>query len=423
MGRGRKGNGVEIREASIRVSFSWRLRRCRETLDLRPTAPNIKFAERLVDQIKHKIQMGNFVYGEFFPNSPNAEKMGSTVRTFGAMCDMWLKTKGRLAAATLSQYSNALKFWQSKLGADSPIETLSYGKIVAIVGSHPWPSAKLCNNYLIPLRGVFTLAGREIHELVNPMQGIENGKHQKAAPDPLTTEEMEWILSSMREHYDRRIANYFEFAFMTGMRPEELIALRWGDVDWNHGTVRVEQARTFMGQLKSLKTHEIRDVDLVDRAIAVLQAQKSFTYMKSAEIFENPVTEKPWHDERSQRDHYWKPTLKRLGIRTRRAYQTRHTYATTALMAGVNPTYISRQLGHANAKMLFTVYAKWIDSADRGREKAKMEAVLRFHSTDIHLQTNSNLSRICPSIPANVENTGRHDWTRTNDPYHVKVVL
>lgn len=22
-----------------------------------------------------------------------------------------------------------------------------------------------------------------------------------------------------------------------------------------------------------------------------------------------------------------------------------------------------------------------------------------------------------------IENLGRHDWTRTNDPYHVKVVL
>ncbi|AMP05786.1 site-specific integrase [Collimonas pratensis] len=414
MGRGRKGSGIEIRESAIRVSFTWRGIRCRETLDLKPTAPNIKFAERMVEQIKRKMELGSFVYGEFFPNSPNAEKMGSVVRSFEAMSDLWLQTKGRLAAATLSQYSLALKFWQSKLGADSAIESLSYGKIAAVVGSHPWPSAKLCNNYLIPLRGVFALAGREISHLVNPMQGIENGKHQKAVPDPLSTEEMEWILSHMREHYDLRIANYFEFAFMTGMRPEELIALRWGDVDWNHGTARVERARTFKGQLKSLKTHEIRDVDLVERAMTVLQAQKAFTFLKSDEIFENPVTLRPWHDERSQRDHYWRPTLKRLGIRMRRAYQTRHTYATTALMAGVNPTYISRQMGHANAKMLFTVYAKWIYSADRGREKAKMEAVLRFHFTDIHIQTNSNLSRICPSIPANPENTGRHDWTRTN---------
>lgn len=55
-------------------------------------------------------------------------------------------------------------------------------------------------------------------------------------------------------------------------------------------------------------------------------------------------------------------------------YQTRHTFATTALMAGANPAYISRQLGHKTAEMVYKVYAKWIDGADRGREKAKWEA-------------------------------------------------
>ena len=34
-------------------------------------------------------------------------------------------------------------------------------------------------------------------------------------------------------------------------------------------------------------------------------------------------------------------------------------------------------MGHKNAKMFFTVYAKWIDGADRGREKEKLEAALR----------------------------------------------
>ena len=59
------------------------------------------------------------------------------------------------------------------------------------------------------------------------------------------------------------------------------------------------------------------------------------------------------------------------------AYQTRHTYAANALAAGVNPAYIARQMGHKNAKMRFSVYAKWGDGADRGREKAKLEAALR----------------------------------------------
>jgi integrase len=34
-------------------------------------------------------------------------------------------------------------------------------------------------------------------------------------------------------------------------------------------------------------------------------------------------------------------------------------------------------MGHKNAKMLFRVYAKWIDGAYRGRKKAKPEAALR----------------------------------------------
>jgi integrase len=409
MTRGRKGSGLEIREAAIRVSFTWQGQRCRETLDLAPTPANVKYAQRLVEEIKRKIEVGSFDYATYFPNSKRAKGIATKGSTFKDMCDMWLKTKGRLASATLSQYKNALRFWQIQLGADKPIDELTHGKIAAVVGSHPWPSAKLCNNYLIPLRGVFSLAGREIKELDNPLEGIANAQHQKAVPDPLTVDEMGRILTDLREWYHPQVAHYFEFAFLTGMRPEEIIALKWSDVDWQHGSIRVERAKSFRGQIKDLKTYSVRDVDLMERTIAVLQAQKQHTFMKSAEIFENPVTGKPWHDERSQRDHYWQPSLKRLGIRMRRSYQTRHTYATTALMAGVNPSYISRQMGHASAKMLFSVYAKWIDNADKGREKAKMEAMLR--------------PQFVPNLPHLPDNTGRHDWTRTNDPYHVKVVL
>ena len=82
------------------------------------------------------------------------------------------------------------------------------------------------------------------------------------------------------------------------------------------------------------------------------------------DLFENPVTGRAWHDERSQRDH-WTPTLKRLGIRRRRAYCTRHTYCTAALMAGLNPAYIAGRAGHS-VKMLLEVYARWIPGADAG---------------------------------------------------------
>ena len=45
-------------------------------------------------------------------------------------------------------------------------------------------------------------------------------------------------------------------------------------------------------------------------------------------------------------------------------------------MAGTNPSCIARQLGHTNANMLFRVYSKWIDGADKSHERDKLN--LRF---------------------------------------------
>jgi integrase len=71
---------------------------------------------------------------------------------------------------------------------------------------------------------------------------------------------------------------------------------------------------------------------------------------------------------------YWDRCLRRAKIRYRVPYQCRHTYATQALMLGASPLYVSAQLGHANTQMLHRVYSKWIDGADMGRERAKLNA-------------------------------------------------
>ncbi|WP_310047506.1 tyrosine-type recombinase/integrase [Acidovorax delafieldii] len=379
---GRDGSGVEPREKSIRVNFTLDGKWQRVRLALPPTTVNLRYAEKLVERVRKAVARGTFDWAEFFPDAPQAKK-AKPAHTFKQWCGLWLDTKGRLAKNTLSQYTNALEVWQGLLGADSAMESLTHAVVAAKVGKTPWKSAKLLNNYLIPLRGVFALAGREL-DLGDPMEGIENSKHQAQPPDPLSQQEMEQVLSHMRQNFDIRVWAYFEMAFTTGMRPEELIELRWGDVDWSTGTIRVQRART-AGEVKPLKTYNVRDVDLMARAVAALEAMKPWTMVGSTDridqelgrrIFESPVTGKAWHDERSQRDTFWRPALRACGIRWRRAYQTRHTYATNALAAGANPAYIARQMGHKNAKMLFSVYAKWIDGADRGREKAKIEAML-----------------------------------------------
>ena len=376
MGRGRKGTGVQMRDASIRIRFTYRGERFEETLDLKPTPANAKYAARLVKKIYEEIERGTFSYEATFPDSTNAKRpdLVPELRSFGHYCQLYLESKGRAAEATKSQYRNALQFWKKHIGAEKAINTVNHAELAAPIGAHPWPSWRLCNNYLIPLRGAFKLACRAL-QFENPLQDIENMPRVKKLPDPLAADEAEMVLADLVNHYDERVFLYFEFAFQTGMRPEEIIALRWGDVDWNNKTIRVERARTFRGTLKAVKTGEERDVDLSPRALAALNRMKKHTFMLKAEIFQNPVTGKPWHDERSQREHYWNPALLRCGIRRRRAYATRHTYATRMVMGGAKPAYVANQLGHS-LQMLYTTYARWINSADKGQEASKLAAIL-----------------------------------------------
>ena len=67
--------------------------------------------------------------------------------------------------------------------------------------------------------------------------------------------------------------------------------------------------------------------------------------------------------------------MKLSGLRQRDARQTRHTYATMMLMAGVAPAYAAKQMGHS-IEMFLRTYAKWIDGADKGAEQRKLDAFI-----------------------------------------------
>lgn len=373
---GRTGTGVELREKSIRVGFKWQDEWCRETLNISPTPANEKHAIRLVAQIRRSIALETFVYADFFPDSKRAQAESPARLTLKQACAAYMTSVGTLTAATRDQYTNALNnVWQPMLGAETPFDAITHAKLAEKVGGHPWASGKSCNNYLIPIRGVFDMHYSGARALHNPMIGIKNMATVKKRPDPLTAIERDKVLADLEAHYDTRVSAYFRFAFFTGMRPEELIALQWGDIDWINGTVRVQRVRTFRGSERDgTKTNTERDIDLVAPALAALAAMKPWTQLKGGDVFENPITGLPWHDERSQRDTFWKPALRRAGVRYRTSYKTRHTYATTMLMAGLKPAYIAQQLGHS-LQVLLSTYARWIPGADGGDERAKMRAL------------------------------------------------
>lgn len=394
MGRGRKGTGVQPLKTSIRVRFTWKGERCTETLDLAPTPANIKAAERLMAQVQREIDLGVFDYAKTFPESDRGAAQAAS--DFAAYSRLWLSGL-TVEKSTRSDYEGALRnVWRPAFGSRgvTSIKPSDVRREIATLADRV--AAKSVNNMLIPLRRIFEAAVDDGLIAKSPLERIRNLKVQAPTPDPFDREEMEAILARMAERYDGQIYNWYDFAFGTGLRPSEQIALRWDDVDWKRRTIRIERARV-RAVLKGTKTSRVREVDLTDRMVAVLHRQKPYSFMRGGEsaIFLNPVTSAPWPDVQDQRKLYFHPTLRALGIRSRDAYQTRHTYGTLALMGGVNPSYISKQMGHVSPAMLFKHYARWIDAADGGREADKMNSL---HSEFGQILVTEN--RICSNINA-----------------------
>jgi len=69
---------------------------------------------------------------------------------------------------------------------------------------------------------------------------------------------------------------------------------------------------------------------------------------------------------RSSMDRAWRDTITATGVRQLRPYDLRHTYASLLVMAGRDPLYISRQMGHHSPGFTLTVYGHLMESLPRG---------------------------------------------------------
>lgn len=382
---GRTGDGVEVRENSIRLHFTYEGKAHKETVrtdgePMRPTPANIKYAHRLAQEIKDKIRHATFVFADYFPASKRATTgQGSTV---GDRLDLWLDLQTALEASTLKGYRVAVDWWKKHLG-DKNIKTLIHSDILGALAKEPTWTGKTRNNKASVLRSALDLAIRDGVIKSSPIQGLESASHQRKLPDPFSQEEAEAIIAGLATHYDEQVARYFGLKFYTGLRTSESLAVRWEWIDWRKQLMGVGQA-VVLGEYKAnTKTNIARQVELGGRAMGFLRDQKAATFLHPhGWTFPDPKTGERWVDDWTPREMYWRPCLKRLGIRYRSPYETRHSYATMMLMAGMTPGFCARQLGHS-VEMFLRTYSKWLDGGQNALEMAKLEAFLAGNKSPI----------------------------------------
>ena len=175
---------------------------------------------------------------------------------------------------------------------------------------------------------------------------------------PFSLEEEDTILNNFKYEQTR---NCYELLFWTGLRPSEVIALTWEDIDFESGTIKVRRSITkYSTQAQKTKTKgSRREVRMLDRARSSLMAQRRHTLLGNAEVFINEETNSPWSDSSELRSQ-WQHALESGNIAYRKPYSTRHTYASRMLISGETPLFVMNQMGHNTMEMLYKHYAKWM---------------------------------------------------------------
>lgn len=373
--------GLEIRGDAIRIRFSWDGKRRSETLTLPTTKSGIKAATSLRDQVVSLIKHGlldEAKYAELFPGSVLT---GGKEVLFGEYAQAWLRGR-EIEEGTYLNYKSVLNlYWMPHL-ALTRLSAISTMTLRNIVGEIEWSSPGVKRNAIVRLSTILDDAVRE--ELVgkNPAELLDAPKRNKGEPDPLTLDEANKIIAELYSttHWPSTIyAAFFEFAFFTGMRPQEIIALRWDAVDKVKRQVHVCRAIA-QGVIKErTKTKKNRYVLLNDRALHALEFAEKYAERRKAgsgSIKDFPYVFPPskisQHIKQTSDLHkQWGPALERLKVRYRPPYNCRHTYATICIMSGMNPAFIAQQLGHS-VQMLLSTYARWLNSSGDWGEMEKL---------------------------------------------------
>jgi integrase len=284
-------------------------------------------------------------------------------RTFEEMCDQYLAERPHLKASTYRGYKeifdNYLLPAFGHLYVDQITEEL-VAQFQATVSKKV--SATRTNNIMGPLRYVLKVCNRRKLVSDNPALYVSPLKEEDPNIDPLTIVELNRALAAMKPRH----RSLFTCLAWTGARPEELFALRWSDIDFNRNEIHITKGRV-RGKESTTKTKSGRRVLYMLSIVreVLMELKRSPTQHVDGYIF---LTK---HGQPYDRhvDREWRTALKRADVRHRPSYQLRHTFASMCLQHGLQPTWVSKMLGHATLQITFKHYARFIKDSSTFNEQ------------------------------------------------------
>lgn len=349
--------------------------RRRETLDLPATPANIKYAARLRAEIQHAIGLGTFDYAKTFPKSRHASAHAPQVKrryTVGELAETYLDTARKTGALSPSSIGSYARWYRARvepkwgntaLDALQPADLRQW--IAGLVSELSPKSVRSVVGFLSVLLNQATTDGMLD---ANPLAPIKlktllpkrKTRAEREKVDPFNATEISAILSACTRPEERAM---IQFAFASGVRIGELLALKWPHIGWATNTAHIEDnlVSAEIGAVeKSTKTDgSERDIPILPAALAALETMRPISQLRSQYVFTHPTHRGRWANEQQYRDR-WRIILRTAGVRYRNPYQTRHTFASTLLEAGEPELLVANLLGHTTVEMVRRHYGRYI---------------------------------------------------------------
>lgn len=186
-------------------------------------------------------------------------------------------------------------------------------------------------------------------------------KQQEDTADPFTATERNLIIEAYENHaYYRMYAPIISFLFYTGCRTSEAIGLRWRNVDLDKGTIKINEATVKVQgkkHQKGTKTGKARKFTVSERVLHILMKEcvipvdpESFVFLVRGKQVDHTLLHRSWFGRDGKNGIVTGLVCSGELTNYRSLYNTRHTFATLALMEGKLPiTEVAFLLGNTTA--------------------------------------------------------------------------
>jgi len=311
------------------------------------------------------------------------------------------KRREKPSARTLERYSQLLRTHVLPALGDCRLQKLTSTQIDSLYTELAAKIApRTCHHVHVVLGSALGAAVRTRNLVVNPMAQLLNVPSPGEADHGIALDE-ERLGKLVDGFRNSPLFEIVAIAAYTGMRRNEILALRWSDFDAAAKTLKIERAleQTKAGiSFKPPKTKRgYRTIEIDNTLVGMLCAEREkilrliagvptgvavdLSLVKlptDALIFPSPIGQVDLAQPRDPHavTHSFCQRARRLGFKGLRFHDLRGTHATQLLRQGTPIDVVARRLGHDPAVMMRS-YAKALPTDDEATRKA-LSAITRL---------------------------------------------